>query len=968
MSQSLQLFPEKDNENVKNIKHTPMMEQYLNIKYAYNDCLIFYRLGDFYELFFEDAKIAAQILDIALTRRGRTEDTDIPMCGVPFHASESYIFKLVKAGYKIAICEQLESPIEAKKRGYKEVVKRDVVRIITPGTIFEDNFLDAKSSNYLASLVMQQGAYAIAWADISTGEFYTQLTSLENISHDLARITPKELLLSDKILSNDEIRKSIDKNIVITTNVTSFFDYARSIRHLSEFYGNYNAPNYAPSTIIACGSLIEYIKLTQKNVNPYLHFPVLFTQNNFMRIDLDSRKNLELFSNLSTCSTVGSLIHVIDKTVTSIGGRMLKKFLSSPLVCTYAISERLEGVEYFYVRSEACKKIQELLALIPDMERALTRLCANKGGPRDMQIIQIGIKAACELRMLVENIGDMPNIILKLLNQITDDLETYRELNVALMPELPMLARDGNFITKGYDLTLDHYRNLKDNAQTEINKLRDKYRLETGISNLKIEYNSQLGYYLEVQTSQMSKIQADKFTLRQNLASSGRYYTEELKTLEMAIMQAGNQTKEKELEIFEKLRTNIIHEQAQIALIADGVATLDVLVGLAVQAHMNNYVRPILNDTNDFIVKKARHPVVENFLKKTRGNFIANDISLDEREKIWLLTGPNMAGKSTYLRQNAIIAILAQIGSYVPAEYAEIGIVDAVFSRVGASDNLSQGKSTFMLEMSETANILNNATDKSLVIIDEIGRGTATYDGMAIAWSVLEYMHNEIKCRALFATHYHELVNLSRALIGVECYSMRVQEWQGDVVFHHEIIKGPADKSYGIYVAKLAGLPKSVIMRAQKLLEAFENKQLVRQEKVNVHGVVADEERGSTSDSRDNAPYDRFAPRNMQASLDMGDGDGDDTRHSGMDHDRRDTSKIGRGRGHNDMDEGYYSNDVNRGVGRGDGSDHVPFDILTDEIKEKLMEAEKLRSQIDQIDINTLTPIEALNLVYRLKG
>ncbi|WP_338406907.1 DNA mismatch repair protein MutS [Wolbachia endosymbiont (group A) of Longitarsus flavicornis] len=821
-------------------KNTPVMEQYLNLKAQYKDHLLFYRLGDFYELFFDDAIKAAKLLNIVLTKRGNSNGQEIPMCGVPAHSSESYLHKLIDLGFKVAICDQLETADEAKKRGYKSIVKRDVVRVVTPGTIIEDSLLEDKSNNYLASIVEQNDEYAISWLELSTGKFFHTLTSLKALDSDLLRISPRELLISEKFTEDEKIR-SILKNykISITQHAQSFFEYSKSHRTLCEFYkirelGSIG--NFSKVEIMACGALLEYVRVTQRGSIPRLEFPKTYKQQNFMLIDASARRNLELFST-QFGEKKGSLISVIDHTVTASGGRLLKQMLASPLACSKAINLRLSTAQFFVNNHEPRRKIREILSNIPDIERSLSRLILGRGSPKDMNLLKIGLGKTLELSEFLCKIesgenGSLPQqyviqteiqpasragITVKSdeseLSTIHKSLGNHKDLfellNSAILDNNLSSVKEGGFIHSKYNSELSELSYILNNSNKLITKLRESYRDLTGIAALKILHNNILGYYVEVSANH--KITSDIFIHRQSLANSMRYTTNELKELENKILTARDAAIGLEMKIFSELCSEVAKESEKIALAANALAKLDIRTAFAELAVQNNYVKPIIDDSKEFNICSGRHPVVE-----VNDKFIANSINL---AGIHLITGPNMAGKSTFLRQNALIAVLAHMGSFVPAESAHIGVIDKIFSRVGATDNITAGYSTFMVEMIETATIVNQATDRSLVILDEIGRGTGVYDGLSIAQAVIEHIHNVNKCRAIFATHYHELTKVSKYLKNVKCFCVKIREWNGEVIFLHEVIEGIADESYGIHVAKFAGFPDSVLNRASEVFD-----------------------------------------------------------------------------------------------------------------------------------------------------
>lgn len=807
---------------------TPMMQQYLATKAEYQDCLLFYRMGDFYELFFEDAIIASQTLDIALTHRGKHNGEDIAMCGVPERAYEPYLHKLISAGHRVAVCEQMEKPEEAKKRGYKAVVRREVVRIITPGTIIEDSLLDARDTNYLASLVRMGGELSLAWIDISTGEFNVSTTSDGALAADLARLNPKEILLADKLFVDSDLSAILrEHRQALTPHAANIFDYLRTENRLKTFYGVSELSgfgDFSRAEIAACGSLIEYVELTQKGNNPRLEIPKQFKSNNFMAIDSATRRNLEINLTLSG-SKKGSLLSVIDYTITGSGARLLSRHISAPLASPASINNRLDIVQFFAENEYVRDNVREVLKRVPDIERALSRICMNKASPRDLAAIRNGLYEATMLAEILEFCGiPLPSGLVIYLRELGSHDQLLSILREALKGEITSgLAREGGYIADGYHSKLDEMRGLRDNGNEQIIRLREQYRHETEVSTLKIIHNNVLGYFVEVTPSNSDKITDTKFIHRQTLGSAVRYTTEELRNLENNILGARDHVLRLEMMLFEELRLEIEKSADTIYLAAQAISGIDVAAGFGELAMVRNYTRPKVDESQTFIIKDGRHPVVESEIgADLKDGFVKNSSDFSKEQKLWLLTGPNMAGKSTFLRQNALIAILAQIGSFVPADSAHIGIVDKIFSRVGASDDLARGRSTFMVEMVETATILNNATQKSLVILDEIGRGTATHDGLSIAWAVMEYLHNTIRCRGLFATHYHELTSLKEQLPSLACYTMKVKEWQGKVIFMHEVVKGAGDRSYGIHVAELAGIPAVVTKRARKVLEVLQ--------------------------------------------------------------------------------------------------------------------------------------------------
>ena len=822
----------KTNENTA---VTPMMAQYLEIKAAYPDCLLFYRMGDFYELFFEDAEQAATALDITLTKRGRHKGQDIPMAGVPVHAAEMYLARLIKKSFKVAVCEQTEDPAEAKKRGSKAVVRREVVRLVTPGTLTEDNLLEARSHNYLAAVGRARDDVSLAVVDISTGEFQIVPTDLRRLDADLARISPGELLLGDTVATDDSIADIFfDWRAVISTLDDQHFDSTRGKRHLQDLFEVSTLDGFAAFTkadLAAAAALLYYLDDTQKGQMPRLLPPQRINSKQAMMIDATTRRSLEL-TRTQSGGYDGSLLSVIDRTITGAGGRMIAARLTGPLTDPDRINDRLDSVQYFVDRHDLRGDTRATLKACPDIERALGRLALGRGGPRDLQSILIGLETAHTLKASLQNHHDAIESMPDNLNITCQDLGTHfaltEELEKALVAEPPLIIRDGNFIASGYSAILDEFRTLRDESRRLIAGLEADYQTQTGISGLKIKHNNVLGYHIDVSARHADAMLApplnETFIHRQTLANNVRFSTADLSKLAGKISEAGDRALALEHELFHDLASRILGEQGTIAIAASALAGLDVTTALAELAVAEKYVRPDIDDSLAFNVTAGRHPVVEQSLRKnTDEAFIANDCDLHQDERLWLITGPNMAGKSTFLRQNALIAVLAQMGGYVPAQAAHIGIVDRLFSRVGASDDLAHGRSTFMVEMVETASILNQAGPRSLVILDEIGRGTATYDGLSIAWASVENLHNINQSRALFATHYHEMTALRETLESLALRSMKVREWKGDVVFLHEVVQGSADRSYGIQVAKLAGLPARVINRARQVLEHLED-------------------------------------------------------------------------------------------------------------------------------------------------
>lgn len=809
---------------------TPMMAQFLEIKSRHRDALLFYRMGDFYEMFFDDAIAASEALDIALTKRGKHDGDDIPMCGVPHHAAEGYFLTLIRKGFRVAVCEQLESPAEAKKRGAKSVVKRDVVRLVTPGTLTEDSLLEARRHNFLAAYAEVRNEGALAWVDISTGAFHVMPCPLVRLAPELARLNPSELIVSEANISN-WAELVPDFEAATTPLSRSSFDSTSATKRLQELFGVSSLDAFAPfglAEISAMGAIVDYLEITQKGKLPLVRPPLRENVGGSMQIDAATRRNLEITHALSG-GREGSLIAAMDRTVTAAGGRLLERRLSSPSRDVNLIQTRLDAIEFTLINKQQSGTLRDMLRKVPDMERSLSRLGLDRAGPRDLTAIRNGLSQARTIEQTL-NSSQVPILFQQNMALLQGHDAIIGLLDAAVIAEPPLLSRDGGFIAQGYDEELDECRKLRDQGRSVIASLQAQYAQTTGIQSLKVKHNNVLGYFIETTATHAEKMlsapHSETFIHRQTTANQVRFTTLELSELETKIHNAGGRALEIEKRIFEVLKTEIIKEAPRIAEASKALAEFDLTTALADLAVGENWVRPMVDSGRSFDIQGGRHPVVERALRKQgQSQFVANDCRLTDGKDgaaIWLLTGPNMAGKSTFLRQNALIALIAQMGSFVPATSAHIGIVSQLFSRVGASDDLARGRSTFMVEMVETAAILNQADDRALVILDEIGRGTATYDGLSIAWATLEHLHDVNKSRALFATHYHEMTALSDKLSGADNATVAVKEWEGDVIFLHEVIKGKADRSYGVQVAKLAGLPASVVERARIVLDALE--------------------------------------------------------------------------------------------------------------------------------------------------
>ena len=802
-----------------------MMAQYLDLKAQYQEALLFYRMGDFYEMFFDDAVAAAAALDIALTKRGKHDGADIPMCGVPVHAAEGYLLTLIRKGFRVAVCEQMESPAEAKKRGYKAVVNRDVVRLVTPGTLTEESLLNARRHNYLAAFSQVRDACALSWVDISTGAFHVMPMSAVRLSPELARLTPSEVLVVDTA-EHDWAELVTESGASLTTLGRASFDSTSAQKRICDLFNIASLDSFGSfdrAEVSAMGALIDYLDITQKGKLPLLRPPVKEAAQGVMQIDAATRRNLELTHALAG-GRAGSLLATIDRTVTAGGARLLERRVSSPSLDLRTIHARQDAVAAMIENSALAQRLRDGLRNVPDLDRALSRLSLDRGGPRDLAAIRNGLAQATTMAEAMPD--DLPELLQNAAKDLSGHSDLIDLLDQALIAEPPLLARDGGFIAAGYHQELDETRKLRDEGRSVIAGLQQEYAQQTGINTLKIKHNNVLGYFIETTATHAEKMLSpplsESFIHRQTTANQVRFTTVALSEMETKILNAGNHTLEIEKRLYDTLKGAILDQSALVNQTAAALAEFDLACALANLARTDSWCRPKVDDSRSFTITGGRHPVVEAALKSQSGTpFVANDCALDDCA-IWLLTGPNMAGKSTFLRQNALIALLAQIGSYVPAAGAHIGLVSQLFSRVGASDDLARGRSTFMVEMVETAAILNQADDRALVILDEIGRGTATYDGLSIAWATLEHLHDVNKSRALFATHYHELTQLAGKMAGVENATVSVTEWEGEVIFLHEVKRGAADRSYGVQVAQLAGLPAAVVERARVVLAALE--------------------------------------------------------------------------------------------------------------------------------------------------
>ncbi len=813
---------------------TPMMRQYLQIKQKFKDTILFFRLGDFYEMFFDDAKIASKILGITLTSRESGKGNKVPLAGIPYHAAESYISRLIKTGKKVAICEQVEDPKLA--RG---IVKREIVRTITPGTVLSPALLEDKVHNYLAAINKQvylgNGTkIGFSFIDPSTGEFrITELSNLTELLTELTRITPQECLIPSS-LQEDELAVKIADEITITFVDDWIFNHATGTNTLCELFGTSSLEGFGCENlhlgISAAGAIIHYLKETQRQSSlTYINRLIPYWTSDFMLLDAATLRNLELTRTIRSSEKTGSLIWVLDKTVTAMGGRLLRNWLHQPLINVEKIIERQQGVAEFVNSTTTRNDLNQALKNIHDIERLISRLDTGLANARDLVALKESLKIIPQVKT---NLTSLNSKIIKDIEENLEDLPDITELIEKVIVDSPPLSlRDGGLIKEGYFQELDELRSLSKDAKGWIAKLAQDEIKRTKINSLKVGYNKVFGYYIEVTNPNLHLVPQD-YIRKQTLTNAERFITPDLKEWEAKILNAHERIVEIEYEIFLKVRLQIIEEVKRIQKVANAIALLDVLVSLAQTAVENDYVLPEVNDSRSIFIKDGRHPVVERLLSGER--FVPNDTSVnDTTEQILIITGPNMAGKSTYIRQVALIVLMAQIGSFIPAAEASIGIVDRIFTRVGASDELAKGQSTFMVEMIETANILNNATPKSLIILDEVGRGTSTFDGVSIAWAVAEYIHNnpQSQARTLFATHYHELTELEFSLERIKNYNIAVKEWNDKIIFLRKIVKGGTDRSYGIHVAQLAGLPQEVITRATEILSSLEMTTIIEEGK-----------------------------------------------------------------------------------------------------------------------------------------
>ena len=815
-------------------EYSPLMQQYFSIKEEHKDSILFFRVGDFYEMFFDDAILASRELEITLTGKECGQEERAPMCGVPYHAVDTYVSRLIEKGYKVAICEQLEDP-----KTTKGMVKRDVIRIVTPGTVIESNMLDEKKNNYIMSIFKKGIYFGIAICDISTGDFFaTQIAENNNFStllDEIAKYSPAEIVVNSFLYSSLEEINAIRKRFNSYIDNSPDENFVANNEELLSSY-NIECENKPLESLegfeLAAGaitSLLQYLTSTQKIKLEHINHINIYNLQKYMSLDITARRNLELLERQYDKGKKGTLLWVLDKTSTSMGGRLIRRWISEPLMDRVNINSRLEAVQDLKDNTILREELQKALKKVYDIERLVGKISYGNSNGREMNSLKASLEQIPEIKELLKQ--SQAPLIIALNNNLDDCHDLAKLINDAIVDEPPITIKDGGIIKEGYNSLVDEYKKASTEGKTWLLELEQREKEKTGIKNLKIGFNKVFGYYLEVTKSNLSSV-PDYYIRKQTLTNGERYITEELNELESKILTAEEKLVGLEYELFLQIRDELAKNIQRLQKTASVIATLDVIASLATVADDMNYVRPIVDNEGEIDIKEGRHPVIEKMIDS--GSFVANDTYLNgEADRLSIITGPNMAGKSTYMRQVALITLMAQIGSFVPASYAKIGIVDKIFTRVGASDDLSMGQSTFMVEMMEVANILREATKNSLIILDEIGRGTSTYDGLSIAWAVVEHITNKEKCGAktLFATHYHELTELENTVEGVKNYSIAVKEKGEDIIFLRKIVKGGTDESYGIHVAKLAGVPQTVVKRSNEILRSLEKKNMLTGQK-----------------------------------------------------------------------------------------------------------------------------------------
>lgn len=916
--------------NIDKNKLTPMMKQYFEVKERYPDCILFFRLGDFYEMFFEDALIASKTLEIALTGKSCGLDERAPMCGVPYHSANAYISKLVESGFKVAIGEQMEDPQTAKG-----IVRRDVIRVVTPGTVLEGNLLENKKNNYLMSLYKEGEKIGLAYVDISTGEVNATNLSIDKVIEEIAKVHPTEIILNDLSFIEKLNNIATLSNIYINDN---FSENYLDIKILEEYFSKdyLQNLNFDENDLIknSLSILLNYIYNTQKQVTSNINNINVYNSSEYMVLDMFTRVNLELTQTIRGNKKKGSLLHVLDKTSTAMGGRLLRKYVEEPLVNKKRIEKRLNVIEEIKDDFMLREDLSEILKNVYDIERICGKIAFEKVTPKEMIHLKNSIEKLPSLKDTINS--SSATILNKYIDEMDNLDDIYNLIQEAIKEEPSITIKDGNIIKSDFNDELKDLRDISKNGAFMIKEIENREKEKTGVKSLKISFNKVFGYYIEITKANLNTAKIDETYIRkQTLSNAERFITPELKEIEDKILNAEEKIKNLEYEIFVNIRNTIYGNINRIQKTAKIIANIDVFVSFATVAYMNNYVKPIINQKNKLDIKNGRHPVVENLVGEE--NFVPNDTYLNVGENIInIITGPNMAGKSTYMRQSAVISLMAHIGSFVPAEYANIPILDRIFTRVGASDDLSQGQSTFMVEMSEVSHILKNATDKSLVILDEIGRGTSTYDGISLAWSIVEYIQKNIKCKTLFATHYHELTDLDQEFNDVKNYSIAVKEENENIIFLRKIIPQGADKSYGIYVAKLAKLPDEVINRSRNILKDLEKKHVYENIAIN------NKEEINKSDYRDEKYKNQYeALKINHAEL-----------IKTYNNEKENYEKLYKE--YVKLDEKENDNDIVKEV----ALTQISFDN---------MDENKLVDEIINLDILNMTPLDAMNALYNLQ-
>ncbi len=911
-------------------KLTPMMKQYFEVKERYPDCILFFRLGDFYEMFFEDALIASKTLEIALTGKSCGLDERAPMCGVPYHSANAYISRLVESGFKVAIGEQMEDPQMAKG-----IVRRDVIRVVTPGTVLEGNLLENKKNNYLMSLYKEGEKIGLAYVDISTGEVNATNLSIDKVIEEIAKVHPTEIILNDLSFIEKLNNIATLSNIYINDN---FSENYLDIKILEEYFSKAYLQNlnFDENDLIknSLSILLNYIYNTQKQVTSNINNINIYNSSEYMVLDMFTRVNLELTQTIRGNKKKGSLLHVLDKTSTAMGGRLLRKYVEEPLVNKKRIEKRLDVIEEIKDDFMLREDLNEILKNVYDIERICGKIAFEKVTPKEMIHLKNSIEKLPNLKDTINS--SSATILNKYIDEMDNLDDIYNLVQEAIKEEPSITIKDGNIIKSDFNDELKDLRDISKNGAFMIKEIENREKEKTGVKSLKISFNKVFGYYIEITKANLNTAKIDETYIRkQTLSNAERFITPELKEIEDKILNAEEKIKNLEYEIFVNIRNTIYENINRIQKTAKIIANIDVFVSFATVAYMNNYVKPIINEKNKLDIKNGRHPVVENLVGEE--NFVPNDTYLNVGENIInIITGPNMAGKSTYMRQSAVISLMAHIGSFVPAEYANIPILDRIFTRVGASDDLSQGQSTFMVEMSEVSHILKNATDKSLVILDEIGRGTSTYDGISLAWSIVEYIQKNIKCKTLFATHYHELTDLDQEFNDVKNYSIAVKEENENIIFLRKIIPQGADKSYGIYVAKLAKLPDEVINRSRNILKDLEKKHVYENIAIN------NKEEINKSDYRDEKYKNQYeALKINHAEL-----------IKTYNNEKANYEKLYKE--YVKLDEKENDNDIVKEV----ALTQISFDN---------MDENKLIDEIINLDILNMTPLDTMNALYNLQ-